>query len=87
MEAATVTQKTVSTKIPARMDRLPWTRWHWFVVFSLGIVWVLDGLEVTIKGAVGSSLRESLGFSTVAVAGAASIYWPEPSPAPSSGAT
>ena len=71
---SSVTQKTVETKIPARMDRLPWTRWHWFVVFSLGIVWILDGLEVTIKGAVGPSLRESLNFTTVGVAGTASIY-------------
>ncbi|HET8755216.1 MAG TPA: MFS transporter [Solirubrobacteraceae bacterium] len=69
-----VAQKVVSTKIPARMDRLPWTRWHWFVVFALGIVWVLDGLEVTIKGAVGPSLRDSLSFTTVGVAGVASIY-------------
>jgi peptidoglycan hydrolase-like protein with peptidoglycan-binding domain/MFS family permease len=70
----TVAQKVITTKIPARMDRLPWTRWHWFVVFALGIVWVLDGLEVTIKGAVGPSLRDSLNFTTVGVAGVASIY-------------
>ncbi|MCF6524938.1 MFS transporter [Streptomyces sp. JJ36] len=64
----------VRTRIPARMDRLPWSRWHWLVVFSLGTVWVLDGLEVTIKGAVGAQLRETIGFSTVQVAGSASIY-------------
>jgi murein L,D-transpeptidase YcbB/YkuD/MFS family permease len=69
-----VTQKVVKTRIPARMDRLPWTRWHWLVIVSLGFVWVLDGLEVTIKGAVGASLKESIGFTTVQVAGAASIY-------------
>jgi len=46
----------VETKIPARMDRLPWSRWHWIVVFALGITWVLDGLEVTIVGAIGPVL-------------------------------
>ncbi len=65
---------TVRTRIPARMDRLPWARWHWLIVMSLGTVWVLDGLEVTIKGAVGAQLSESLGFSTVQVAGSASVY-------------
>ncbi len=64
----------VRTDIPNRMDRLPWARWHWLVVLSLGTVWVLDGLEVTIKGAVGASLKDSIGFSTVQVAGSASIY-------------
>ncbi len=64
----------VRSDIPARMDRLPWTRWHWLIVVSLGTVWILDGLEVTIKGAVGASLKDSIGFSTVQVAGSASIY-------------
>ena len=64
----------VESDIPARMDRLPWSRWHVLIVFSLGTVWVLDGLEVTIKGAVGASLKDSIGFSTVQVAGSASIY-------------
>jgi MFS family permease len=68
------TQETIRTDIPNRMDRLPWTRWHWLVAISLGTVWVLDGLEVTIKGAVGASLKDSIGFSTVQVAGTASIY-------------
>jgi MFS family permease len=67
-------ENVVRTKIPARMDRLPWSRWHWLIVLSLGTVWVLDGLEVTIKGAVGPQLTESLGFSTVQVAGSASVY-------------
>jgi murein L,D-transpeptidase YcbB/YkuD/MFS family permease len=69
-----VATEKITTKIPARMDRLPWSRWHWLVILSLGTVWVLDGLEVTIKGAVGAQLKESIGFSTVQVAGVASIY-------------
>lgn len=48
----------IETDIPARLDRLPWARWHWLVVVALGITWVLDGLEVTIVGALGSVLQE-----------------------------
>src|SRR3954471_9608977 len=55
-EAATL--KTIETAIPARMDRLPWSRWHWMVVIGLGTVWVLDGLAVTIVGAIGGRLTE-----------------------------
>jgi MFS family permease len=55
-EAATL--KTIETAIPARMDRLPWSRWHWMVVCGLGTVWVLDGLAVTIVGAIGGRLTE-----------------------------
>ena len=48
--------RTITTKIPARLDRLPWARWRWMVVIGLGTVWILDGLEVTIVGAVGATL-------------------------------
>ncbi len=40
----------VETDVPARLDRLPWSRFHTLVVFALGITWVLDGLEVTLAG-------------------------------------
>ena len=43
------------TAIPARLDRLPWSGWHWMVLIGLGTVWILDGLEVTIVGAVVSA--------------------------------
>ncbi len=49
--------KVVKTDVPTRMDRLPWSRWHWLVVISLGITWILDGLEVTIVGVIGSVLQ------------------------------
>ncbi|MDQ1615525.1 MAG: hypothetical protein QOJ60_1464 [Actinomycetota bacterium] len=49
---------TIETNIPARLDRLPWARWHWVVVIGLGAVWILDGLEVTIVGAIASRLTE-----------------------------
>ena len=41
---------TIRTKVPARLDRLPWSRWHWMIIIGLGTVWILDGLEVTIVG-------------------------------------
>lgn len=71
------TLSTIRTLIPARMDRLPWSRFHWLVVLGLGTVWVLDGLEVTIVGAIGSRLTEpdsGLGLTTAQVGLAAAIY-------------
>ena len=66
----------VRTDVPARMDRLPWSRWHWLVVIALGITWILDGLEVTIVGAIAGVLKEpqTLHFSDVQVAGAGTAY-------------
>jgi MFS family permease len=49
----------IETDIPARLDRLPWTRFHTLVVVALGITWVLDGLEVTIAGSIAGALEES----------------------------
>jgi MFS family permease len=46
------------TDIPARLDRLPWSRFHWLVLIALGITWVLDGLEVTLMGAVSGILED-----------------------------
>jgi len=52
----------VETDIPARLDRLPWGRFHTLVVAALGITWILDGLEVTLAGAVSGALKESYGL-------------------------
>lgn len=52
-----MTTSHVDTDVPSRLDRLPWGAWHWRVLIALGITWVLDGLEVTIVGAVGSVLE------------------------------
>src|SRR4051812_43164453 len=41
------------------MDRLPWSKWHWMVIIGLGTVWILDGLAVTIVGAIGGRLTEN----------------------------
>ncbi len=48
----------IETQIPNRIDRLPWSRFHWLVVMSLGITWVLDGLEVTLVGAISGVLGD-----------------------------
>ena len=62
--------------VPSRLDALPWSRWHWRVVLALGIAWVLDGLEVTIVGSVGSVLERSdtLGLSAAQIGWAGSTY-------------
>lgn len=49
-------QDLVRTNIPARMDRLPWAKWHWLIILGLGTVWILDGLEVTIVGNISGAL-------------------------------
>jgi MFS family permease len=49
---------TIETQVPARLDRLPWARFHWMVIIGLGTVWILDGLEVTIVGSIGDRLTE-----------------------------
>src|SRR4029450_12017107 len=72
------TGRTVTTNIPARLDRLPWSRWHWTIVIGLGTVWILDGLEVTVVGNIASRLSESgsgLPISSGQVTGiAAALY-------------
>ncbi len=64
------------TDVPARLDRLPWSRFHWLVIIALGVAWVLDGLEVTIVGSLSGALTESpvLHLSAQQVGLAASAY-------------
>ena len=66
----------VDTDIPARLDRLPWSRFHTLVVVALGITWVLDGLEVTLAGAIAPALKhsESLHFSNADIGFVSSAY-------------
>jgi len=52
------TPKTVRSLAPARMDRLPWTRFHWLVIIGLGVSWILDGLEIQIASTVGTVLQD-----------------------------
>jgi nucleotide-binding universal stress UspA family protein len=49
---------TIRTKVPARLDRLPWSRWHWMIIIGLGTVWILDGLEGTIVGNISAQLAK-----------------------------
>ena len=71
-----MTQPIVETDIPARLDRLPWSRFHTLVVAALGITWILDGLEVTLAGTVAGALKASpvLQFSNADVGFAAAAY-------------
>ena len=50
---------TFETNVPQRMDRLPWSRFHWLVVIALGITWILDGLEVTLVGSLAGAISAS----------------------------
>ncbi|HZE13987.1 MAG TPA: MFS transporter, partial [Chthoniobacterales bacterium] len=66
----------VESYVPARLDRMPWTRWHWLIVSALGATWILDGLEVTLAGSLGGILtrRETLGLSDAQVGASATAY-------------
>src|SRR5271167_2014346 len=70
------TAAIIETDIPARLDRLPWTRFHTLVVVALGITWILDGLEVTVAGSIAGALQESpvLHFSAAEVGAVGSAY-------------
>jgi MFS family permease len=67
----------ITTDIPARMDRLPWSRFHWMIVIGLGAVWILDGLEVTIVGSMSEALKPAdtgLGLSNFDIGLAGAVY-------------
>jgi MFS family permease len=65
-----------STNVPARLDRLPWSRFHWLVIAALGITWILDGLEVTLVGSLAGAIQESpsLRLSSTQIGLTASAY-------------
>ncbi len=66
----------IQTDIPARLDRLPWSRFHLLVILALGVTWILDGLEVTIVGSLGPILQDkrTLGLSAEDIGSLASFY-------------
>jgi MFS family permease len=70
------TGQWIESQVPARLDRLPWSRWHWLIVISLGATWILDGLEVTLAGSLAGILthREALGLSDAQVGASATFY-------------
>jgi MFS family permease len=76
MPTVTAAHTIVETDTPARLDRLPWGRFHTLVVVALGVTWILDGLEVTLAGALAAALKESptLQFTNAEVGLAGSAY-------------
>jgi MFS family permease len=79
MTANTHTERgpgVVRSLVPARMDRLPWTRFHWMIIVGLGVSWILDGLEIQIVSSVGTVLqeRETLNLTTGDVGLMGSVY-------------
>jgi MFS family permease len=76
MTASPAHAETFETLIPARLDRLPWSRFHWLLVVGLGITWVLDGLEVTLMGAISAVLQrpDVLHFSAAQIGAISSFY-------------
>jgi MFS family permease len=66
----------ITTDIPARLDRLPWSRFHLLVMIALGVTWILDGLEVTIVGAIAPVLQntQTLGLTAGDIGAAGSAY-------------
>jgi MFS family permease len=69
---------TIETDIPSRLDRLPWSRFHWMIVLGLGTAWILDGLEVNVVGSISGRLGEhgaGVGLTPADISGwAASLY-------------
>ncbi|GAA0274101.1 MFS transporter [Actinomadura nitritigenes] len=68
---------TIRTRIPARLDRLPWSRFHWRIVIGLGTVWILDGLEVTVVGAIAARMTQSdsgIDVTSADIGTAAALY-------------
>jgi MFS family permease len=74
--ATTLAYAAIETDIPFRLDRLPWSRFHWLLVVALGVTWVLDGLEATLVGSVGPVLQSptTLGLSASQVGLAGTLY-------------
>jgi MFS family permease len=68
--------RIIETSIPSRLDALSWSGFHTRVVLALGITWILDGLEVTLAGALSGALKESptLNFSNFDVGLSNSAY-------------
>lgn len=69
-------QRTIETDVPARLDRLPWSRWHVKVIIALGTSWMLDGLQVTLVGSLAGILeaKQGLGLTAPQVTAGATTY-------------
>src|SRR6185437_10659070 len=75
-EALSERPASFQTHVPARLDRLPWCGFHWLVLIALGVTWILDGLEVTLSGAVSGVLQDPavMNFSATEIGAIASAY-------------
>ena len=69
---AQVEERPVRSLVPVRMDKMPWSRFHWMVIFGLGTAWILDGLEIQIVASAGYA--KDLGMSTTQVGFTATVY-------------
>jgi len=76
IESSLEAPKPFETLIPPRLDRVPWCGFHWLIVIALGVTWTLDGLEVTLNGAVSGVLQEPqvMNFSAQQIGSIASMY-------------
>jgi MFS family permease len=76
--ASSATAQPIRSLVPARLDRLPWTRFHWRVILGLGSAWILDGLEIQIVSAVGTVLQDKgtlhLGAAEVGLIGSVYLF-------------
>jgi MFS family permease len=72
MATAATEGGAVRSLIPVRMDRLPWARFHWLVVFGLGTAWILDGLEIQLVASAG--YQHTLHMSSTEVGFTGTIY-------------
>jgi MFS family permease len=66
MPEALEAERTIETQVPARLDRLPWSRWHVRIVTALGTSWLLDGLQVTLAGSLAGILEDKKGLALTA---------------------
>lgn len=75
-DSAAVQPASFMTDVPARLDRLPWSKFHWLIVVALGITWILDGLEVTLVGSLAGAIEKSpsLQMTPTEIGLTASIY-------------
>src|SRR5579871_3885379 len=74
--AAASQSRVIETDIPARLDRLPWSKWHSRIIMALGTSWLLDGLEVTLVGSLSGILesKDGLSLTDPQVTAAATTY-------------
>ncbi len=64
--------RPIRSLVPVRMDKMPWSRFHWMVIFGLGTAWILDGLEIQIVASAGYA--KDLGMSDAQVGATATVY-------------